>query len=74
MVPHGFAKDEKQAGTLAVNAGVDMDMQGAVFHNYLEELVMESEVQVAQINLALERFPTFKLVCSAQLASLNIVQ
>ena len=60
MVPHGFARDEKHAGKLAVNAGVDMDMQGAVFQNYLEELVMESKVQVAQINLAARRILEMK--------------
>ncbi len=39
MVPHGVVMDEKEAGKLAVNAGVDMDMQGAVFYNYLAESV-----------------------------------
>ncbi|MGH6628474.1 MAG: glycoside hydrolase family 3 N-terminal domain-containing protein, partial [Burkholderiales bacterium] len=28
MVPHGYARDEAHAGELAINAGVDMDMQG----------------------------------------------
>src|SRR3546814_3127333 len=35
MVPHGYSKDLKQAGEQAINAGVDMDMQGAV---YMENL------------------------------------
>src|SRR3546814_16129222 len=39
MVPHGYSKDLKQAGEQAINAGVDMDMQGAV---YLENLELGS--------------------------------
>src|SRR3546814_4630832 len=34
MVPHGYAKDLQQAGEQAINAGVDMDLQGAVFMEY----------------------------------------
>ena len=35
MVPHGFSRDLAQAGEQAINAGVDMDMQGAVFMEHL---------------------------------------
>lgn len=31
MVNHGVAKDQTDAGIMAVNAGVDMDMQSAAF-------------------------------------------
>src|SRR5690606_27129063 len=31
MVNHGVVKDETDAGILALQAGVDMDMQGAIF-------------------------------------------
>lgn len=31
MVKHGVVKDETDAGILAIQAGVDMDMQGGVF-------------------------------------------
>jgi len=44
LVPHGVAKDEKQAAELAVNAGVDMDMTGATYIKYLSELVEEGKV------------------------------
>jgi beta-glucosidase len=60
MVPHGYASDEKQAAGLALNAGVDMDMQGAVFYNYLAELVKENQVSVAAIDKAVKRILTLK--------------
>ena len=47
MVPHGFAKDEKHAGEQAINAGVDMDMQGAVFLTHLARSVREGRISTA---------------------------
>lgn len=52
MVPHGYAKDEAQAGEQAINAGVDMDMQGAVFMKHLAKSVAEGRVPVARIDAA----------------------
>ncbi|WP_199792363.1 beta-glucosidase BglX [Allosphingosinicella vermicomposti] len=52
MVPHGFARDEAHAGELAVNAGVDMDMQGAVFMNHLKASVEAGRVAPARIDEA----------------------
>jgi len=60
MVPHGFAKDEKHAGELAINAGVDMDMQGAVFNDYLAELVDEGKVSEKTIDAAVRRILNLK--------------
>lgn len=60
MVPHGFARDEKHAGKLAINAGVDMDMQGSVFYNYLAELVAEGKVSESRIDEAARRILTMK--------------
>jgi len=34
MVLHGVVKNEEDAGSLAINSGVDMDMQGSVYQNY----------------------------------------
>src|SRR5690606_10373316 len=31
MVPHGYARDLRHSAELALNAGVDMDMQGSVY-------------------------------------------
>ena len=60
MVPHGFAADEKHAGELAANAGVDMDMQGAVYQNHLAQLVKEGKVSEAAIDEAVRRILFYK--------------
>ena len=52
MVPHGYARDEAHAGELAINSGVDMDMQGAVFMNYLEKSVAAGRVSQQRIDAA----------------------
>ncbi|MES2339818.1 MAG: beta-glucosidase BglX [Pseudomonadota bacterium] len=55
MVPHGYARDEKQAGEQAINAGIDMDMQGAVYLNHLATSVAEGRVSMATIDTAVRR-------------------
>jgi beta-glucosidase len=60
MVPHGFARDEQHAAQLALNAGVDMDMQGAVFQNHLKALVKEGKVKESDIDAAVGRILTYK--------------
>lgn len=55
MVPHGYAKDGKDAARLAMNAGVDMDMMGSVFRLHLEELIKEDKVKQATIEDACRR-------------------
>jgi beta-glucosidase len=55
MVNHGIVANEKEAGELAANAGVDMDMQGAVFQNYLKKSVAEGKVSETQIDEAVRR-------------------
>ncbi len=60
MVPHGFARDYKHAGELAINAGVDMDMQGAVYNDFLAELVAEGKVNEQTINEAVRRILMMK--------------
>jgi len=52
LVSHGVAANEKQAAALALNAGVDMDMQGETFLNSLEDLINDKEVTIKQINNA----------------------
>jgi beta-glucosidase len=60
MIPHGFARDDKHAAELAANAGVDMDMQGAAYQNYLAQLVREGKVAEATIDEAVRRILTYK--------------
>ncbi|NUQ25408.1 MAG: glycoside hydrolase family 3 C-terminal domain-containing protein [Saprospiraceae bacterium] len=60
MVDHGSAANEKDAGEQAINAGVDMDMQGAVFYNYLAQSVKEGKVNVKTIDEAVRRILRIK--------------
>ncbi len=60
MVAHGFAKNEKEAGELAINAGVDMDMQGAVYYNYLKKSIEEGKVSMATVDEAVRRILRIK--------------
>ncbi|WP_256012960.1 beta-glucosidase BglX [Desertivirga xinjiangensis] len=55
MVAHGVAKDLHEAGALALQAGVDMDMVGEVYLSQLEKLVKDGKVTVALINAACRR-------------------
>jgi beta-glucosidase len=55
LVPHGVAKDNKDAARLAMNAGNDMDMMGNAFRQYLEELVTEGKVRQSDVEDACRR-------------------
>lgn len=55
LVPHGFARNEKQAAELAINAGLDMDMQGESFLKHLASLVKEGKVSVQTIDDSVRR-------------------
>lgn len=52
LVPHGIAANEEEAAEKAVNAGIDMDMNGNVFIQNLPELVKERKVKEATIDRA----------------------
>lgn len=54
MVAHGYAKDLKQAGEQAIGAGVDMDLQGAVFMEHLATSVAEGKVEMARVDAAVK--------------------
>ncbi|OKS88309.1 beta-glucosidase BglX [Mucilaginibacter polytrichastri] len=55
MVNHGNVANEKEAGEAAINAGIDMDMQGAVFAKYLKQSVSEGKVKIQTVNDAVRR-------------------
>lgn len=55
MVNHGNVKDDKDAGEKSINAGVDMDMQGAVFYNHLQKSITEGKVSVQTVDDAVRR-------------------
>lgn len=52
LVPHGIAADEREAAEKAVNAGIDMDMNGNVFMQNLPQLVKDRKVKEAVIDRA----------------------
>ncbi|MCC8155528.1 MAG: glycosyl hydrolase, partial [Tannerellaceae bacterium] len=62
LVDHGVAKDEKQAGELAANAGIDMDMTGAVFSKYLLQSVQEGKVSEETVNNAARHILEMKFI------------
>ncbi len=55
MIYHGFARDKKHAGEIAVKAGSDMDMEGGAYESGLIELVQEGKVSEELINDAVKR-------------------
>ncbi len=60
LVPHGVARDEKDAARLAVIAGADMDMQGGTYMENLVQLVEEGEVDLALVDEAVRRILEIK--------------
>ena len=60
MIPHGFAKDNKDAALKAIIAGSDMDMESRSYTNHLAELVKEGKVDVKLIDDAVRRILTKK--------------
>lgn len=52
LVPHGIAADENEAAEKSVNAGIDMDMNGNVFMQYLPALVKTGKVTEKKIDMA----------------------
>ncbi len=55
MIAHGFATDDKNAGEIAMKAGVDMDMVGATYMNHLKKSYDEGKVSLSQIDDACKR-------------------
>lgn len=44
MIPHGYAKDEKDVAKISVNAGVDMEMFSGTYVKFLKELVTDYRI------------------------------
>lgn len=60
MVNHGVVANDKEAGELALNAGVDMDMQGAVYQRFLKQSLQEGKITQEQIDVAVRRILRLK--------------
>ncbi|MEO0045006.1 MAG: hypothetical protein RL705_197, partial [Bacteroidota bacterium] len=55
MTAHGYAKDNKHAAEIAMNAGSDMDMESYAYINHLVSLVNEGKVKLSDIDDAVKR-------------------
>ena len=55
MIDHGYAKDRKHAGELALNGGSDMDMESYIYLEYIQSLLAEGKVTQEQIDDAVRR-------------------
>ncbi|MDG1762170.1 MAG: beta-glucosidase BglX [Flavobacteriaceae bacterium] len=55
MIDHGYAKDRKQAGKMALLGGSDMDMESSIYINELEALLKEGKVKLDLIDDAVKR-------------------
>jgi beta-glucosidase len=62
MVQHGTAANNYDAGRQALAAGVDMDMQGGVYFDYLEKMLANGDITQAQIDTAAKRVLTLKFM------------
>lgn len=55
LIPHGVAADKKQAAKLALNAGVDMEMQGGLFTKHGPTLAKRHMVDRASLDRSVRR-------------------
>ena len=52
MTAHGYAKDLKEAGQMAITAGNDMDMESRAYRYHLPELINEGKVSITDVDHA----------------------
>ncbi len=50
LIPHGLCVDRKEAALRCINARMEMDMQGQIYHEHLAELVKEKKVPESMID------------------------
>jgi beta-glucosidase len=55
LISHGVASDSAMAGTLAIRAGVDVDMVSSIYLNHLPRLVRDGVVAESLVNQAARR-------------------
>lgn len=60
LVAHGTAGTEKDAATLAINAGVDMNMTDGLYNKYLQQSLKEGSVNIETIDESVRRILTAK--------------
>jgi len=54
MVQHGYAENLKHAGELAMNAGVDMDMQGGVYKDHMKQSIDKGKISTERLDEAVK--------------------
>ena len=62
MVQHGFAEDDADCAVKSINAGMDVLMAGDLFNDNVPQLIAEGKVTEAQIDEALVRLLTAKIL------------
>lgn len=55
MINHGVGANEYEVGALAINAGIDMDMQGSVYYTHLKKLIEDKKVSLATVDESVKR-------------------
>ena len=60
LINQNMARDLKDAGQLALNAGVDIDMMSHSYDKYLEELITEKKVSMETLDEAVRRILRIK--------------
>jgi len=60
MVNHGNVKDETDAGILSIQAGVDMDMQGAIYQDKVKAGLKDGRITLAHIDNSVRRILSLK--------------
>jgi beta-glucosidase len=59
---HGISANDAESATLAINAGVDMDMMGGLYQEYLPKLVKEGKISESVVNEAVRRVLRMKFM------------
>jgi len=62
MLVHGFAENDYHAADLAMNAGIDMDMEGHVYVPQLKKLLADGKITEKQIDDAVRRILRIKFM------------
>lgn len=60
LIPHGVAKDKREAALKCMNAGSDTDLWGLVYIEELEKLVKDGMIRETQIDDAVRRVLRYK--------------
>jgi beta-glucosidase len=60
MINHGVVKDETDAGILAIQAGVDMDMQGGIYQEKVKAGLKDGRLTLQQIDNSVRRILDIK--------------